>query len=53
MRYRVIAALCLCLALVAAVTPAAAPQGAPDSRATFTVGTATAARGQRATGRWG
>ena len=50
MRYRVIAVAGLCLVVVAAVILAAAPQGAPDSRATFTVGTATAARGQRATG---
>jgi hypothetical protein len=50
MRYREIVPLSLCLVLVAAVQLAAAPQGTPDGRATFTVGTATAARGQKATG---
>ncbi len=50
MRYRALALFGLCFILVAGAVAAASPQGAPGDRPTFTVGTAAAARGQKATG---
>jgi len=50
MSHRAIFVPALCLALVAAAPSSAWPQAGLDTRPTFTVGTATAARGQKVTG---
>jgi uncharacterized protein len=50
MKYRLSAVLGLVAVVIAGSLTAAMRQGAPDARPTFTVGTATAVRGQKTTG---